>query len=511
MVDTGSDLGSIMKENNDILLEIDSLLDSISDTHDLVKKINSPVNLQPSSSQSPYISLQPPPGTTNSTQGIQFQSLDLYLFPAAGYSPPSLLFYAGPIIKEGQSDQSSLLVDDYIALTSESSQSLLLQWRINGVSNSVSRTGSISGHTEVYFTSVGSMFELQLIEPDQGPTSRYLSLINGSLLFRGTERTVYLLGGQPLSSSLAISGTYSSYIGLVHLLLFNGNLWSLWDYRNRSDTVFTGGFLRDSDGALDNVWIPTKTPVSRTNVLSFDGDGSYIKPVRFYHTGSFGSSGTLTFNLYIKSLEGLVAYLHDPVSDIRLELALYQGNVIMIISGPSFETLRLTTPIDDTDFTDRSYSFQFSGNFIRYAVSGRPFESYTRNNFAFFTDLTRIEAWFGGVAPPTLSSLGTSLITNTSYEGCLDVDLTMTFSGPRVDVLSNNFINNYLSSGTQRGVSGTCLITVRRLRRGRISIIIIIIIIIINCYLFINSNPVMTSVSLALVTCHIQVISLFLK
>lgn len=500
MADTGSDLDSIMRENNDILAEIDTLLESISDTHKLVQKINSPVRLQQSSSTgSPYISLQPPPGVTNITQGVQFQSLDMYLFPAAGYSPPSLLFYAGPIIKETESDQSSLALDDYIALTSESSQSLLLRWRINGVSNSVARAGGISGHTEVYFTSVGSMFELQLIEPDQGPPSRYLSLINGSLLFKPTEKTVYLLGGQPVSSSLAISGTYSSYIGLVHLLLFNGNLWSLWDYRNRSDTVFTGGFLRDSDGALDNVWIPNRTPVPRTNVLSFDGDGSYIKPVRFYHTGSFGGSGTLRFTLYIKSLKGLVVYLYDPVSEIRLELALYQGNVIMIISGPGFDTLRLTTPIDGTDFTGRSYLFEYSGNNIRYTASGRPSVLDTRTGFGFFTDLTRIEAWFGGMAPPNLSSLGTSLITNTSYEGCLDVDLRMTLTGPRVDTLSDNFINNYLSSTNQKGVTGTCLITVRKRKY------------LFYLFIYFCSNLVMMLVSVDLVIYLIQVISSLLK
>ena len=449
-----------MEENNDILSEIDQLLDNIADTHDLVKKINSPANLQLSGTTSPYLSLQPPPGLTNTSQELLFQSFDMYLFPAASYSPPSILFYAGPIaMNTAGPNASSILTDDYIALTSESSQSLLLQWRMNGVTGSVSRAGVISGHTEIYFTSVGSMFELQLIEPNQRSASQSLSLINGSLSLSVSDRTVFLIGGQPDSSLLAISGVYSSYFGLIHLILFNGNLWSLWDYRSRSDTVFTGGFIRDSDGALDNVWIPSKQPAARTNVLSFNGKGSYLKPVRFYHSGTFGSSGTLNFRLFIKSVEGLVAYLTDPVSSVTLQLALTEGNVVMIVSGPTFETLNLSTPIGETDFTGRLYSFQFSGNNIRYAVSGRSSLFPSINNFAFFTDLTRIEAWFGGVAPPISSML--DFVTSSSYRGCLDVDLQLVFGGTRIDILNENFIQNYLSSSVQRGVSGTCLSTVR--------------------------------------------------
>ena len=62
-------------------------------------QINSPVRLssEPAASEEvPYLSLQPPPG--RQLEGVvQFEDLDLYMWPSARYQTPSLLFYAGPI------------------------------------------------------------------------------------------------------------------------------------------------------------------------------------------------------------------------------------------------------------------------------------------------------------------------------------------------------------------------------------------------------------------------------
>ena len=50
----------------------------------------------------PYISLQPPPGRRLGDE-IVFEALDMYFLPSLLYSPPALLFYAGPILPPSQS------------------------------------------------------------------------------------------------------------------------------------------------------------------------------------------------------------------------------------------------------------------------------------------------------------------------------------------------------------------------------------------------------------------------
>ena len=61
-------------------------------------QINSPVRLSSAAADvsTPYLSLQPPPGR-QLDGGVQFEDLDLYMWPSAQYKTPSLIFYAGPV------------------------------------------------------------------------------------------------------------------------------------------------------------------------------------------------------------------------------------------------------------------------------------------------------------------------------------------------------------------------------------------------------------------------------
>lgn len=66
-------------------------------------QVNSPVRLasDPASDAVPYLSLQPP--LSRQLEGVvQFEDLDLYLWPSAQYQTPALLFYAGPVRFPGQ-------------------------------------------------------------------------------------------------------------------------------------------------------------------------------------------------------------------------------------------------------------------------------------------------------------------------------------------------------------------------------------------------------------------------
>lgn len=68
-------------------------------------QINSPVSLVDSDEESPYLSLQPPPGRTIDDT-ILFESLDLYLWTGVEFSLPAMIFYAGPVYQEGIDDIS---------------------------------------------------------------------------------------------------------------------------------------------------------------------------------------------------------------------------------------------------------------------------------------------------------------------------------------------------------------------------------------------------------------------
>lgn len=98
------------------MADIDSLIARLTDVHASIAlvsnysaiilfnlflcclQINSPVRLSSAAADVsiPYLSLQPPPGR-QLDGGVQFEDLDLYMWPSAQYKTPSLIFYAGPV------------------------------------------------------------------------------------------------------------------------------------------------------------------------------------------------------------------------------------------------------------------------------------------------------------------------------------------------------------------------------------------------------------------------------
>ena len=456
--ETRSGLGDIFQQNRDIISEIDSLLVNVADTHKLINKINSPARLGLNGSIQPYISLQPPPTVTTENE-IQFESFDLYVYPI-DYFSPALLFYAGPVVREGDSDQA-LKQDDYIAVTSESNNDIVLQWRIGSGSGNIKQNMEITAETEIFFSRVGSMFELRVGSGRVRLNTlvQNTAINNDSLLFRISEDTGFLIGGKPVMSSLALPNfkSYNSFMGLVNLLLFNGELWSLWNYRNRSDTDFLRSnndkkVFRIDEAAAFNARILSSSLQGYS--LSFDGDG-YVKPIKF--VSSTGAINRITFFLSIKSLEGMVAFLYDPITNVSLEIGLTGGNVIVKLSGPTFTTVEFTRPIGLMDFSTQSNLIGVAGNFVQYNYQTGTMQK-TQNGVQFFHDTSRIVAWFGGVILDQLPEFLRPTITTRGYRGCVDIEIYI--GSLKIGVFSNSFHENYLGSNVQKGMSGTCLKTV---------------------------------------------------
>ena len=458
--ETRNGLGDIFQQNRDIISEIDSLLVNVADTHRLINKINSPARLGLNGSIKPYISLQPPPTVTTENE-IQFESLDIYVYPI-DHSPPALLFYAGPVVREEDSDQA-IKEEDYIALTSESDNYILLQWRIGSWSSNIKLNKEITAATEIFFSRVGSMFELRVGSGQVllNTIVRNTTINNDSLLFRISEHTGFLVGGKPVMSSLALPDfeLYNSFMGVVNLLLFNGELWSLWNYRNRSDTDFLRSnnndkVFRINEAVNLNAWI--SKPLSRGYSLSFDGDG-YVKPIKFVNSTLTGAITRIQFYLSIKTLEGLVAFLYDPNTNVSLEIGLTGGNVIVKLAGPTFNTVEFTRPIVSMDFNTIVNEIGVLDNFVQYKY-GNTGQDKQQPNLKFFDDSSQIVAWFGGVVLDQLPESLRPTITTRGYRGCIDVDIEI--SSIFIDVFSDGFRENYLGSNIQKGMSGTCLKTV---------------------------------------------------
>ena len=459
--ETKAGLGDVLQQNSDIISEIETLIANVGDTHDLVRRINSPALFQQNQA---YISMQPPPGR-NLDRGIQFESLNMHLIPNSP-NTPVLLFYAGPVVEEGSPGNESVLDnEDFIAITSEDTNTnedvLLLQWRIGNSEGSVSEELTLNAISEIFVTRTGSMFELQGAKGGaflQAPT-RNVSVIEGGLLFRMTDNTEFLMGGKPLSAKLAIADydKYNSFLGQFGLVLFNGAVWSLWDYRRHSETEFVNGFERvTTDNNIP--WIPPKTPTSRTNVLSFDGTG-YLKPKQFIESGSFGFSSSIILYIRTDSLEGLVFYMYDESENVDLEVAFNNGSLHIRVGQPDVQDeISASRQIRNIDFDETEITIRHIGAVL--VISGGNFPTTAMTMTSFFSDLTRVGVWYGGVKEDQLPESFRPKITTKSYRGCLDINILIQNSAQEVLEQTDFFVENYLESPIQKGMSATCLRTV---------------------------------------------------
>ena len=462
MGETRAGLDDVLQQNSDIISQIETLIANVGDTHDLVRRINSPALFQ---QNQPYISMQPPPGR-NLDRGIQFESLNMHLIPNSP-NTPVLLFYAGPVVEEGSPGNESVLGnEDFIAITSEDTNNnedmLLLQWRIGNSEGSINEELTLNAISEIFVTRTGSMFELQGAKGGaslQAPT-RNVSVIERALLFQMTDNTEFLVGGKPLSAKLAIADydKYNSFLGQFGLVLFNGAVWSLWDYRRRSETVFVNGFIRViTDNNIP--WIPRKNPTSSTNVLSFDGTG-YLKPKQFIQSGSFVSGSRIFLYIRTESLEGLVFYMYDELENVDLEVAFYNGFLYIRLGQPNVQNeILVSRQIENIDFDETSITLSRIGTFI---ILGGNFPSTVMQATSFFSDLTQVGVWYGGVKEDQLSESFRPKITTKSYRGCFDIDIDIQTEPSTQEVLEQTdfFVENYLESSIQKGMSATCLRTV---------------------------------------------------
>ena len=158
-------------------------------------------------------------------------------------------------------DRSSLTNADYIAITATSQNSIELDWRLGPNNGStVFESFSISTSAEIFLTRVGTQLELQA---SGGTLQRFVrngvEQQNCSLVFKPVPNTVYYIGGRPEGIELvsSVPAAVNSFIGTYQLILFNGDLWTLWDYRSRSNTNF---FDFNTHSRTENtVWFPSPT------------------------------------------------------------------------------------------------------------------------------------------------------------------------------------------------------------------------------------------------------------
>ncbi len=452
---TSFGLNNTIQENIDIISDIDKLLLTVDATHELLKRINSPATFEASGSINPYISLQPPPGIQGFNDSIQFDSLEIYLNADSNYNSPSILFYAGPLVEEGShSNESILTSEDYLAIIDQRvpSDALTVEWRIGGNTDSISISYTIADQKQLYLRRVGSMFELSAGFEDNAvaPSSNYM-LVEGSLLFKITENTVFLIGGQPPGSLLAISNqeVYGSLSGTLDLLLYNGDLWSIWDYRRRSDTNFIARQFIRHEAAQDNVFVVAS--LVSANVLSFDGNG-YLKPKQFIDQGMFNPSSisAIVINYRLSSLEGLIMFLYDPVTSVSIEVAVYDGNIQAMLND-GVNTPRYMKMILNDDFNDGGMlTIRFANNLLLFD------NQQTVESFITFTDLTRVQAWFGGVILDQLPDTIRPSITTKRFRGCVNVIIDIGSQQRNLFGQGDFFVENYLNSGIQKDISATC-------------------------------------------------------
>ena len=447
---TTSGLSTTIRQNNDILSDIETLLRTVDSTHKLLEKINSPAVFEEAGSIKPYVSLQPPPGVGDNEETIQFDSLELYLNANGLYRSPGLLFYAGPLVEPGTPGNDSTLAEDYLAIVDNAGNTISVEWRIGSNAGTNSMEYDIADESQVYLRRTGSMFELMAGFDAPLPTPiRDFTLLEGSLLFTTSPNTVFLVGGRPASSRLALNNyeNYGSISGTLDLLLYNGDNWTPWNYRRRSNTTFIGLYNRHM-AAISNTYVPLSA--STANVLSFDGTG-YIRPSQFVERQIFGSNNNrIRIDYRLNSFEGLLMYLYDPVTSMSIEVGVSNGHLMVLLKDGVNDNM-YQRALKSEDFDEGSLLMEFSSGRVRLD---------NNNEFIFlfvsFTDLTRLQAWFGGVSSNHLSEPFQPTITTKGIRGCISV--TVTASSINDDIFRQTpfFVENYLNSPIQNGVSGTC-------------------------------------------------------
>lgn len=442
-------LRNTIQQNNDIISDIDALLLSVDSTHELLHKINSPGRFQTNGTIQPYLSLQPPPAHDSVQDVLQFDALKIYLNAEGEYRAPGLLFYMGPL-KENRApgNDSSLVTEDYLAIVDQTfPRRVSVEWRIGGVTGTESISYTISDQSQIFLKRVGSMFELSGGSINPLPTpDRNFDLVEGSLIFKTTPNTVFLFGGRPNGAELALPdySTYNSLIGTLDLIVYNGELWSPWNYRRQSETSFIGSYIRHEAATEENTL--------GTNKLSFDGDG-YLKPKIFSDLMLTSSPPrySITLNYKVDSLEGLLMYLYDPIDSKSLEFAIVDGSLCFrLFDNVNVFNLCLPRPDDYTD--EQQILIRFAGNQVDVQRN--------RHQFLTFTDLTLVEAWFGGVVSDQLPESFRPVLTTKGIRGCIDITLIQGSFSVRLFRQSTFFIQNYLNSPMQKGFSGNCFTSV---------------------------------------------------
>jgi hypothetical protein len=459
---------SFIAENDRIVKDIDSLIARLSSVHTSIAMINSPVRLssEPAASEEvPYLSLQPPPG--RQLEGVvQFEDLDLYMWPSARYQTPSLLFYAGPVrFPEQQNGTEPDTREDVVWLMAEEDQ-LRLGWELGGYHANKTYPIRVEGESQLRLTRDGSQFQLQF-SPSAEEVLQERSLVNGSLLFHSSHRTAFLLGGWPHGAQLGTEAaplplsSLRGFEGQFQLALFNGLLWGLWNVRSTSATDFIGEReFRRNALTRSVVWHANPGFLRTASTLSFDGSG-YLFTEQFGTETEFATfAAFLSVILYLRSNDagqGLVMYAYQPQESVSLEVFLRDGQINVLISRHDTSEVLVnhteTTSGEEEDLVSISYVPAAR----RYLINDRVFNNVLGSRF--FTNLQEVRAWFGGVKEDQLED---SYVPHekVGYFGCLDMYVRRNFDSVFEIFRGSSFTDHYLNSPLQSGLSATCYATV---------------------------------------------------
>ena len=447
----GTGLNDTIKQNDEIISDIDSLLSLVDDTHQVLKKINAPAYLE-DSIPNQFVSLQPPPGVDRSQEEIQFDSLEIYMFDEG--DPTGILFYAGPLVEEGtQGNDSALANEDYLAILTSRTE-VSVEWRLGQSRNSFKLADqAIDNEVEVYLRRAGSMFNV-ILGPDfeDQKTTTNRTLVQDSLLFKQTQNTAYLVGGKPPNAKLALTD-YQRYdkslSGTINLILYSGRVWSLWDYRRKSETETSDWTYHNHAGPRGNTIEP-----QADYMLSFDGNG-YLRPKQFHSFDATLTARSVVFEFFFipQGFNGLIVHLYDPNVNVSIEVALYNGEVRLVMKDNTYEYINSIKKVSDSTNTLK----------LEYRESARKVRVEDNNDLVYdiswFNNLANIQAWFGGVVESQLDipERFRPGITTERFHGCVDLVIKTGNTERLVLDDSEFFRRNYLGSPTQKGMSAVCI------------------------------------------------------
>ncbi|XP_065911651.1 laminin-like protein lam-2 isoform X2 [Dysidea avara] len=439
-----SNINDLISRNMEIINELDAFIQSLSDIHNEISKINVPVSFE--EDVKPYLSLQPPFGRAL-TDAVQFETIDFHFIPKT-LDGNVLLLYMGPAKGLDEEDDKEFLEGNYMTLFVQNTNGrieiqLVYKPSADKEAQQIILTGSdLVGETEshIYISRVGSAVRIRLdVRGKPSSMQDHTMIDSGSLLFQGNNRTVYYVGGKPSNTQIPeLVNSFSHYSGDVLLLRYNDQLWGLWDVRSSSG-IFPGPSTKKRELITTGNEFP----------LSFTGDG-YLFTESFLPEKQFA---ILTIILLPHSTDGLAMFAFDEKDNSSLEIS-FKRNILYIVFNGA--TDHVEDDIGPGNKVVITIIYASPSIFLRVEVESIEVDRITLQVDQWFTDYTVVKSWFGGIGD---RSPERPMITEEPFYGCIEVRYRNAAEKSLV-IDQNHFLTNYIYSSEQQRLSLTCLDTV---------------------------------------------------